>query len=285
MWGWVTARTAFTATAASAAEPPAFNASTPASVSSGCAEATMASRPSASGRCEYPTSGTPLSSREESRDLVLGKDRHRTLGRALHQRHPLGPRYDLTDVVTIDALAGERVDDDAGLGRRQGQQQRAGRDGPERVETERAAELDALRQADDAIGVDAKPDAGRVRELGQRGRDAAFRRIVHRVHGGELARDLRFGQDAEPWRAQEALGAADRRGPNAACAQLALALACDDGRTFERNALRHDHRVTDLGAGRRHQPLLVDLPEHRAGHDGTIETVGDLGVTAHQRHL
>src|SRR5262249_26219087 len=168
MWGWVTARTAFTATAASAAEPPAFNTSTPASVASGCAEATMPSRPSAGGRCEYPTSGTPLSSREESRDFVLGKDRHRTLDRALHQRHALGPRYHLTDVVTVDALAGERVDDDAGLGGRQGQQQRARRDGAERVETERAAELDALGQADDAIGIDAESDAGRLRELGQR---------------------------------------------------------------------------------------------------------------------
>src|SRR3989441_10175050 len=75
LFGCVTASTALVATAASAAVPPALSTSTPASVASGWAEATMPSWPRATGRYEYPSWGTGLTSREERGDLVLGKDR------------------------------------------------------------------------------------------------------------------------------------------------------------------------------------------------------------------
>src|SRR5712692_7340171 len=129
MWGWVTASTALTATAASATVPPDFKTSTPASVASGCAAATMPRRPSARGRCEYPICGT-LSSREEPGDLVLREEGHGTLGGAVDELHALGRRHDLADIVAVDALAGERVDHDAGLRGREGQQDGAGGVGP-----------------------------------------------------------------------------------------------------------------------------------------------------------
>src|ERR1700675_5000111 len=113
MWGCVTASTALTATAASTTVPPDLRNSTPASVASGCAEATMPLRPRARGRCEYPICGT-LASPEESGDLVLGEDGHGPLGRPVDELHALLRRHDLADVVAIDALAGERVDDDTG---------------------------------------------------------------------------------------------------------------------------------------------------------------------------
>src|SRR2546422_5697647 len=68
LFGCVTASTALVATAASAAVPPALSTSTPASVASGWAEATMPSWPRATGRYEYPSWGTGLTSREELGD-------------------------------------------------------------------------------------------------------------------------------------------------------------------------------------------------------------------------
>src|ERR1043165_989396 len=171
MWGWVTARTALTATAASTTVPPDSRTFTPARVASGGADATMPRRPRARGRCEYPIWGASAS-RKEFGDLVLGEDGHRPLGRALHQLHALLGRHHVSDVVAVDALAGEGVDDDPGLGRAERHQQCAGGDGAERIEAERAAQLDALGQAHDALGVDAQPHPGRLGPPGQAGRAA-----------------------------------------------------------------------------------------------------------------
>src|SRR5712691_1691950 len=284
MWGWVTASTALTATAASATVPPDFKTSTPASVASGCAEATMPRRPRARGRCEYPICGT-LTSREESGDLVLREDGHGPLVRAVDELHALGRRHDVTDVMAVDALAGERVDDDAGLGGGQREQERARRDGAEWIEAERAAQLHALGQPHDALGVDAQAHAGGLGQLGERGGDAALGRIVHRVDGGQLARDLRLRQHAEPGRAQKALGPADDRGRDPAPAQLGFALARDDGGALEGNALGHHHRVADARAARGHELVLGDFAEHGSGDYDTIEAVRDLGVAADQRNL
>src|ERR1700675_2343669 len=150
---------ALTATAASAAVPPVLRTSTPASVASGCAEATIPSRPRAKGRCEYPTSGT-LASREELGDLVPREDRHRPLHRSLDQLHALLARDHLPNVVTIDALTGEGVDHDPRVGGSEGHEEGAGGDRPERIQTEGSAQLDTLGQHDDPVGVDTKPDAG-----------------------------------------------------------------------------------------------------------------------------
>ena len=177
------------------------------------------------------------------------------------------------------------MDDDAGVGGIEGHQQGAGRDGTERIEAERLAELPALGEHGDALAVDAQADAGGTGELVQRGRDSALGRIVHGVHAGQLARQLGLGTHADAWRAQKALGAPDDGRRHAARTQLGLFLARDDGRALQRHALGQHDRVADARAARRHQLVLGDLAEHRARHDRTIETVRHLGVTADERDL
>src|SRR6185295_16921812 len=53
---------------------------------------------------------------EEPRDLVARERGQRPLARALHEHDALLARHDLADEVAVDLLAGQRVDDDAGLG-------------------------------------------------------------------------------------------------------------------------------------------------------------------------
>src|SRR3990167_4982166 len=117
MLGWVTASTALTATAASAAVPPALSASTPARVASGGAAATMPSRPSATWRCEEPTSGIVLGPLEEFGDLVPRELGQRVAAAAGDQGHALGARHHLADEVAVDPLAGEGVDDERRVAR------------------------------------------------------------------------------------------------------------------------------------------------------------------------
>src|SRR2546425_12721821 len=92
LFGCAPASTALVATAASAAVPPALSTSTPASVASGWAEATMPSWPRATGRYEYPSWGTGLTSREELGDLVLGKDRQWPFPGFVHEHDAAVPR-------------------------------------------------------------------------------------------------------------------------------------------------------------------------------------------------
>src|SRR2546425_528926 len=228
--------------------------------------------------------GMPSALLEELGDLVLSEHRHRLLTAPAHQRHALLPRHDLADEVTVDGLARERVDHDAGVGRRQRQEQRARRDRAERVEPEGLAERTALREHHDALAVDAEPDAGRGGQLDERRGDPALGGIVHRVHRGQLARDLGLRQDAEPRSLQEASGPADRRRRHAARPQFRLLFSCNDGRALQRHPLGHHDRVAHPRAPRRDQLVLLDFAEHRAGDDRPLETVRDLGVTADQDH-
>src|SRR6266481_4325502 len=93
---------------------------------------------------------------EEPGDLVLRKEGQGRLARAVDERHALLARNDLADEVAIDRLARERVDDDAGLRRRERHQQGAARDGAERIETERLAEDLPLREQHDPVAIDAQ---------------------------------------------------------------------------------------------------------------------------------
>ena len=246
----------------------------------------MPSRPSATGRREYPSWGTASLPR---RDCVISSRGKTGSGRsrfALHQHHAVLARHHLADVVTVDGLAGERVDHDPGIGRAQGHEQRAGGDRAERVEAEGLTALGALGQDDDALAIDAQPDAGRRGQLPQRGGDAALGRVVHRVHLGQLAGDLRLGQHAEPGAAQERLGLADGRPggtPRASSSvsrSRAMMAAPSSGTPLvitTASPTRAPAVVTRRSFGH--------LAEHRAGHDRTVETGGDLGVAADQRHL
>src|SRR2546425_4808050 len=142
---------------------------------------------------------------KEPGDLVLSEHGHRLLTAPAHEYHALLAWHDLADEVTVDGLAGQRVDHGAGVGRRQRHQERARRDGAEGVETERLTERPALGKHHDPLAVDAEADAGRDGQLDQRRGDPALRRVVHRVHRGQLARDLHLRQDAEPWVPEEPL--------------------------------------------------------------------------------
>src|SRR5437879_10057813 len=105
---------------------------------------------------------------KEPGDLVLSEHGHRLLTAPAHEYHALLAWHDLADEVTVDGLAGQRVDHGAGVGRRQRHQERARRDGAEGVETERLTERPALGKHHDPLAVDAEADAGRDGQLDQR---------------------------------------------------------------------------------------------------------------------
>ncbi len=177
------------------------------------------------------------------------------------------------------------MDHDAGVGGRQGHEERARRDRAEGIEPERVADRPSLRQHHDAVAIDAEPDAGGIGQLDERGGDPALGGIVHRVHRRQLAGDLDFGQHTEPGTLEKIFRPANGRGRHAALPQLGLFLARDDRRALERNALGHHDRIADAGARRRHELVSIDLAEHRAGHDRPVEAVRDLRVPPDEHDL
>ena len=241
LFGWVTASTALVATAASAAVPPAFEHLD--AGQRGRADGRRPPCPRGRGRaerCEYPIWGTRQASCEEPGDLVLGEDGQRPLARAVDERHALVARHDLADEVAVDRLAGERVDDDAGLGRRQRHEQRAGGDGAERIEAERLAQRAALGQHHDAVAVDAQPHAGRRRPArAARWRCRPRSDRASRARWPARTRSRPPGSTLMPGVRRKPLARADHRGRHAARAQLGLLLPRDDGRALQRHALGH----------------------------------------------
>src|SRR3989475_10789767 len=129
------------------------------------------------------TSGSP----EELRDLVLGEGGQRFAPAAAHQREALAALHDLADEVTVDALAGERVDDDARVAGGERHEERPRRDRAERIATARLAEPPALRHPDEPEPVEPAPPAWGGGQLDERRRFPAPRRVVHGVARGELA--------------------------------------------------------------------------------------------------
>jgi len=86
-----------------------------------------------------------------------------------------------------------------------------------------------------------------------------------------------------PGRAEKAARALHDLGGHAAAERLVPALARDDRRALERHALRQKHGVADQRAARRHEPVLVDLAQHRADDDGARQPGRDFRVPAHER--